>query len=830
MTFRFFLGVAFFLGTIPLYSGEVTLAGRVVDENNAPVAGAVVSLRLAQAPQTGSPGIQLVADPAGAFRTAVPGAGGYLISAGHADFFALVDRPAELREGANDIELVLNHVHNTSESVNVSASPAPVDVEQTASERHLSGKQIFEVPYPSSHDLRNALPLIPGVVRGSSGDLHFDGGAENQVQYLLDGFNISDPLTGAFDTHLSVEAERSVDFLGGRYSPEFGKGSTGALAVHSESGDDTWRYSATNFIPGVDTGQGVRIGTYTPRLNFSGPIRRGRAWFFNSVDANYNQLLVPDLPKGQNTRSSYGGSDLLHAQVNVTPSNILFADFLMNFSTTPNAGLGALDPLPTTVDLRTRTWFYSVKDQIYLAHATLLEFGFADLRTFSREIPQGQSTYLFTPEGRRGNFYVDSTQESDRKQFLTNLFLPSFHWLGSHQIKTGIDVDRLNYRQDIRRTAFENLDQAGRLLRLVAFEGNGALSQPSLEASSYLLDHWKIRPDLYVDAGVRQDWDELVRDVVWSPRVAFSYAPFRSNNTKVSGGYAVTYDQTTPQLFSRPADAFSLTTAYNPNGSVQSGPAATVFTIAPHLEMSRYQSWSLGLEQVLPERMLLGVNLLRRRGNDGLAYVNVLNPGAPLPPDLVAAYQTTQFDGIYRLENVRRDWYDSFEIRLQQPFGNGYEWLASYARSRARSTSVVDVSVDQPEIVADNAGRLPWDTPNRFLSWGYLPTFWKNWAIAYLFETRTGFPFSIVDETSRVLGQPNAYRFPDYFNLNLHLEWTTHAFGHRFALRGGFNNITGHGNYTAVNNTTGSPQFLSFYGSDGRHFVLRIRWLGRYKS
>ena len=179
---------------------------------------------------------------------------------------------------------------------------------------------------------------------------------------------------------------------------------------------------------------------------------------------------------------------------------------------------------------------------------------------------------------------------------------------------------------------------------------------------------------------------------------------------------------------------------------------------------------------------------------------------------------------------MRRDWYDSFEIRLQQPFGNGYEWLASYARSRARSTSVVDVSVDQPEIVADNAGRLPWDTPNRFLSWGYLPTFWKNWAIAYLFETRTGFPFSIVDETSRVLGQPNAYRFPDYFNLNLHLEWTTHAFGHRFALRGGFNNITGHGNYTAVNNTTGSPQFLSFYGSDGRHFVLRIRWLGRYKS
>ncbi len=826
MGIRFFQSAAIFLATVPLWAGDATLAGRVVDENNAPVGGAIVLLR----PVQGQAGIQAVADPTGQFRITVPRAGTYLLSATHADFFALVDRRAELREGSNEIDLVLNHVHNTSESVRVSGTPAPIDLEQTSSERHLGGNQIFEVPYPSTHDLRNALPLIPGVLRGSNGDLHFDGGAESQTQYLLDGFNVSDPLSGTFETHLSVDAERSLDFLGGRYSPEFGKGSTGTLALHSESGDDTWRYSATNFVPGVDTGQGVRIGTYTPRVNFSGPIRRGRAWFFNSADANYNQLLVPDLPKGQNTRTSYGASDLLHAQVNLTPANILFADFLMNFNTTPNAGLGALDPLPTTVDLRTRTWFYSLKDQIYLARATLLEFGFADLRTFARQIPQGQATYLFTPEGRRGNFYVDSNRQSDRKQFLANLFLPPFRWLGSHQFKAGVDLDRLNYSQDIRRTAFENVDQAGRLLRRVAFAGSGILAQPSLEASSYVLDHWKMRPDLYVDVGVREDWDELVRDTVLSPRISFAYAPFRSKNTKISGGYAITYDQTTPQLFSRPEDAFSLTTLYNPNGSILSGPAATVFTIAPHLEMSRYRNWSLGLEQQLPARILLGVNLLRRRGSNGLAYVNLLSSGVPVPPALAAVYATSQFDGIYRLENTRRDWYDSFEVRLQQPFGDGYEWFASYTRSRARSTAVVDVNVDQPETVADNAGRLPWDAPNRFLSWGYLPTLWKNWAVAYLFETRTGFPFSIVNETSQVLGQPNASRFPDYFNLNLHVEWTTHAFGHRFALRGGFNNITGHGNYTAVNNMFGAPQFLSFYGTDGRHFVLRIRWLGRYKT
>ncbi len=482
------------------------------------------------------------------------------------------------------------------------------------------------------------------------------------------------------------------------------------------------------------------------------------------------------------------------------------------------------------MDLRTRTWFFSIKDQIYLGRATLLEFGFADLQTFARQIPQGQSPYRYTPSGRQGNFYVDSIQKSERKQFLVNMFLPAFRWLGSHQFKAGIDVDRLDYSQDTHRTAFENVDQAGRLLRRVAFAGSGALARPSLEESLYVLDNWKIRSNLFVQAGVRQDWDELVRDAVLSPRVSFSYAPFPSRNTKISGGYAVTFDATTPRLFSQPSDEYSLTTNYNPDGSILNGPAATVFTIAPHLEMSRYQNWSLGVEQLLPHRILAGVNLLRRRGTKGLAYVNALNSGVPLPAELATSFDATQFEGIYRLENARWDWYDSVEFRVEQPFGSGYEWMASYTRSRARSSTVVDVTVDQPQVIADNAGLLPWDTPNRFLSWGYLPTLWKNWAIGYLFETRSGFPFSVVDQAGRMQGPPNADRFPDYVNLNFHLEWTTHALGYRFALRGGFNNLTGHGNYTTVNNTLGSPQFLQFYGSDGRHFVLRIRWLGRNKT
>lgn len=818
--------------SVRLFAAEATLRGRVVDEASAPVSGAVLTFRLSGQSQTPSPPIQTTADPTGEFQVALPQPGSYLITVAQTDFFPLTDRPLDIQEGPNEILLTLNHVRNTSESVDVKSSPSPIDVDQTDSERRLSGKEIFDVPFPSTHDLRNAMPLMPGVVQGATGDLHFDGGAENQVQYMLDGFNISDPLTGTFNTHLSADSVRSMEFLNSRYSPEYGKGSSGVLAINTETGDDTFRYSGTNFVPGIDTSGGLHIGAYTPRLNFSGPIVKDRAWFSDNIDGSYNQLYVPGLPAGQNMRTSYGGSNLLHAQVNATPSNILFADFLVNINVNPSANLSALDPIPTTVDLRNREWFVSAKDQVYLTRGTLLEVGFSDLRTFAREVPQGDALYVFTPTGREGNYYLDTTQTSQRKQALANLFLPSFHWLGTHQFKTGVDVDRLDYTQDTRRTGFENVGLTGDVLRLVTFAGSGALSRPSLEASSYIVDHWKIKSNLAVELGLRQDWDELVRQTVLAPRVSVSYSPFGSKNTKLSGGYAVLYDPTTPQTFTPPQDQYSLTTLYNPDGTLLSGPAATVFTIDPRgLRMPRYQNWSMGLEQLLPERILLRVNLLRRRGVHGFTYINVLNPNAPPPSEFVQLYQTTQFAAIYQLENQGTQQYDSAEVALHQSFGKGYEWMASYTRSRTYSTAVAGVNVDQPMLISsDNAGPLAWDSPNRFLTWGYLPTKFKNWAVAYLFETRTGFPFSVQDEIGRVLGAPNSDRFPEYLNLNLHLEWTTHLFGYRFALRGGLNNITNHNNYTVVNNVFGSPNFLMFYGSTGRHFVVRLRWLGRMKT
>jgi hypothetical protein len=199
-----------------------------------------------------------------------------------------------------------------------------------------------------------------------------NGSSESQVLYLLNGFNLTNPISGQFQTLLAVEGIRSVDLASGRYPPEFGKGSAGVRNISTESGTDTFHYTATDFIPGLSLQQGLHLGNWYPRFGVSGPIVRKRAWFSDMLDSEYAESLVTGLPGGQNTRSGWAGSNLLHAQVNLTASNILFADFLVNVDNERRVGLGPLNPVSTTSTVHTREDFGSIKDQAYFGHGVLV--------------------------------------------------------------------------------------------------------------------------------------------------------------------------------------------------------------------------------------------------------------------------------------------------------------------------------------------------------------------------------------------------------------------------------------------------------------------------
>lgn len=803
---------------------EVRLSGRITTETGTPISGARLTLRALEQPVR----VSAISDPTGAYSCVLPGPGVYEIEVDREGYFRLTSRKIELRQERQEVDLTLARVREVVASVDVTANPGSVDMDRTSPQTSLSGNDLLNVPYPSTNTLRNALRIMPGVVQHGRGGIHMYGGAEEQTLYTLDGFQINDPLSGRFESRLSVEAVQSIETTAVRPGAEYGKGSAGVMAIRTRTGDDKLRYSATNFLPGIEYQKGWLIGGWNPRANLSGPWRRGRAWFFNGLYLQYTNTVVPELPRGEDRSPSWRVSNLLHNQINLSPSNILTVAWLVNFWQAPRSGISVLDPWETTVDRRSRQWFTSIKNQKYFTRGALLEVGYASNRTFGREIPQGQQLYVLTPFGKRGNYFLDAQRKASRDQWLANVFLPAFSFIGQHQMKGGIDLDRLSYWQDAKRSGIEFATLDFVPIRRTVYGGSGLLRQTNFEASAYLQDSWRVKPHLLVELGIRTDWDRLLRNWNFSPRLGFAWSPFGLEGTKIYGGFARIFDATSLRIFSRPLDQYAISTYFHPDGEIWRGPALSIFRIDnPNLASPRYHNWSVGMEHQLPRWIQLRVNFVHRRGTRGFTYVNALECGCIEPPGEFDGIQNPLFDAVYQLRTERRDRFDAVEITLRQPIRQQYEWLLSYSRSRARSNAVVDQSIDEPLLIGDNAGPLPWDAPNRWLSWGYLPTPWKSWAIAYLAEYRSGFPFTVQDAAGQVVGGVNDHRFPAFFELNLFVEKKIGLRGHWWALRAGFNNITNHKNPNVVNSVVGTPGFLQMYGGQSRAFNVRIRWLGK---
>jgi len=791
------------------------LTGRVVDDSGAPVAGARISAR--SAPD--APPIETASNAAGAFALALPREGRYLVSAGRVGYFRLQDRPVEATSVGAEVTLVLAPQREVFQSVEVGESPSAVDPEQTAREERLSGTEINDIPYPSSHSLRNAMKLMPGVVQDPSGAVHFHGGAEYQTGYTLDGFDIGDPVTGRFSTLLAVEGIRSLDLTAGGAS-------AGTLGIQPETGTDQFRYTATNFIPGLDTHGGLNIGDWTPRAGFSGPLVRGRAWFSDSFNGEYNRGYVSGLPAGQDTNQSWTADNLLHAQANLTHANILFGDFLSDLAHQAHSGLGPLDPVSTTTEQRSTEWLAAARDMQSWTNGSVLEAGFGWQATGNHGTPQGTQPYILSPNGRSGNYFSDSLTHGRRAQAFARWSAPAVHFAGRHHFQFGGDVQRLGYTADTHRTEYEIVGLNGLPSSTTSFLGGGSFSQPGTVSALYAADHWQPAGRLVIDLGLREDWFQSIHRAGLAPRISAAWSPTAGASTKLTVGYAIVHEVPPLALLARPLDQQAVTTPYDAAG-VAGAPVVSVFRMGAHLAMPRYANWSAGAEHAFGRRVTARAEWLRKRGRDGFVY-------ASQTPSSAVNLQSLTYGsgGTYVLSNLRRDAYDEAAFTVRQGFGDQYEWIASYVRSRAISNAVLDVGVDQPLQVTANSGPMPWDAPNRLLSWAYLPLPLlnrKQWAFAYTADWRSGFPFSTVDRSGIVSGAVDSHRYPATFDLNLYLERRFTLRGYRLALRGGVNNATDHRNPTAVNNTIGAPGFLQFYGEEGRHFEVRIRVFGKGK-
>ncbi|HST79856.1 MAG TPA: carboxypeptidase regulatory-like domain-containing protein, partial [Verrucomicrobiae bacterium] len=500
----------------------------VTDQNGQPLASAVATLQ--QNGKTVSehttPTGHIVLDrlPAGTYKLSVQRDGFYTASVNNVEIPAGGTMPVEVR---------LEPVREYREEVEVTAQSSPIDPEQVSSAQSLTVEDIATIPYPTTRDYRNVLPFIPGVVADTGGQIHVAGSSTQQVQDYLDGFEVSQPASGALGVRMNPDALRKIDVLSSRFSAQFGKGSGGLTDLELQDGDNKFRFNATDFIPTFQNVKGFHLNNWTPRAYFSGPLVKDKLWFDVSHEGENDLGIVKELPDGADSTYTWRTADLARLRLNLTPGNIVTASALVNLFDADDSGLTPFDPVSVSTDQYSRLDLFTLKDQITIARNTLLEFGVAQHDTKSLLTPQGFQNYLLTPTGREGNYYLHSDTGSSRSQAFTNLYLRPLSFLGKHQFTVGGRVDRVLYNGQATRNQILFEDINGATLRTITFSNVPHFSLSTMESSAFVQDRWTGFDRLTIESGARWDHDSFLDRDVFSPRIAGSAMLAPASETKL---------------------------------------------------------------------------------------------------------------------------------------------------------------------------------------------------------------------------------------------------------------------------------------------------------
>jgi hypothetical protein len=800
-------------------TAAVTITGSVVDETDNPVAGARVIVDSAES--GGGVLAAATSDAAGVFRFEIPFPGDYQVRAGRAGFFLLKNKATYL-DPSTPVDIRLTHQKELSESIDVPYSPPVVDPDQTGQVKRLDGQAILNLPYAAAQDYRQALPLMPGAIQDSSGQVHFNGGDAFQTSYLLDGFDVSNPASGILSARLSVDTVQQVEWSADRMPAEY-KGSAGTIDIKTESGDDRWRFGATNPIPSFDTSGGLHLSHWSPRLMTSGPIKKGRFWFHTALDPFYTANTVPSLPKGQNRTNSFTGSDLTRLQWNVSAWQTITASILYNRGDNWREGLSVLTPVETTVNQRSALLVGTIKDQ-FIIDGNLIEVGFAATGNYVRSSPLGSEPYEITPYGASGNFFRDDSSRSSRQEGLANVVFRPLHEHGTHQIRVGTDMQLNGLHQTILRHGLSVIGADNAMVRSVAFDGSPRQSVDNPGVYSYVSDHWSPATALTLDIGLRTQWNRVTGTAAPAPRLAAAWAPKALGGMKLSAGWGIYYDSATLALLALAQEQTSMTIWYAPDGTAQGPPVETTYLVNTHaLRAPRYTVTSVSAERALPWSLFGRIDLTDRNGRRGFAFDQI---------------EVSPVLNEYFADNSRYTKYKAAEFALRRTFHTRYQWFASYTRSRATTNAAVQYSIENPLLSPQAGGPQPWDAPNRILLWGWAPIE-KKWFpapfrpivgdtdVQALGEYHTGFPFSATTEDGYLAGAPDSRRFPGYFSVNVALERQFRFRGYLWALRAGVVNVLDRANPNVVNTDADSPQFLLFARGQARAVNFRLRFLGR---
>lgn len=349
---------------------DVTISGRIVDANNAPIVGATVVATLTQT------GVErtVIADDDGRYRFVELPPGTYTVKASMQGFGAKEQIDLITIAGQNvqlNFSLAPASVQ-AEQTVTIGADDVPnVDTSRTVVGGTVTEREIEELP----NNTRNPLDLIftlggtaeeplstrdlaqdkgargengPGSTTEEAGIFSLSGGAAYSNNITIDGLDNNDDRAATFRFQPSMDSIAEVQVITNQFSAEYGRASGGRVNFRTRSGGkdfrgrvsyyfrdeslnaNTWRNNSRNISRPA-------LQENIPYFSFSGPIPVGyfkkRTFFF--VGYEYQNLFentVVDtyVPVQQNPRYALPAPTNPAGQINVgtTAAPVFVAPFV----------------------------------------------------------------------------------------------------------------------------------------------------------------------------------------------------------------------------------------------------------------------------------------------------------------------------------------------------------------------------------------------------------------------------------------------------------------------------------------------------------------------
>ncbi|HEY7820531.1 MAG TPA: TonB-dependent receptor, partial [Vicinamibacteria bacterium] len=607
----FALAVWLTLTTAAAAAPNVTsVSGRIVSRTGEPLPGVVVTLsgeaaKFSMVRVTGGDGGFLFRDvPKGSYRVVAS-----LPRYEEAIVEAIVVDGSEIRL---DIPLSLPQF---AETVEIRATAPGEADDNPAPPEKLEIRQLDLLPLATDR-FQDAFPLLPGVVRDPEGKLSFNGSRPSQSILLVNGANVTDPVTGDFAVQLPLSAIEEVEVNSIPYSAQYGRVTAAVAEIRTRGGTDEWDIDTGDLLPKPNFRDGGIHGirSFVPQFSVSGPLEKGKLWFSQGLAYRYVRSRAYDVESGEDERVLESYDSFTQLDWRIAKEHELTTTFSYFPSETDNLGLNALTTSEATPEFHSWGWNGAVSSRSTFARS-LVESTVAVKHYDLSLRPKSRGTSRLTPEGLRDNYFHNLERGTSRLDLLLSFTRSLQGPFGEHVLKAGGSYGRSRFDEFDLGLPVDLVDASGRLVRRIEFQGDPEVEGTDVETSLYLQDRFRIGSRLGLEVGLRYDYDRLVDSRKLGPRFAAAWAVDSSGLTVLRGGLGLFHDHVFLNAGSFQDFQQRVETSFGEDGT--SGPPIVFENRADpdELEAPRSTTWNVELDRRLTDSLAVQVGYRERHGS-----------------------------------------------------------------------------------------------------------------------------------------------------------------------------------------------------------------------